>query len=151
MIRRISQVAPPPGESEINTTSQRAAWQARYLDEEGRRLLDEDARYFLRQSVSTPCLAAIRRAEGCWIEDSAGQTWAMTFGPVSHTGWQQMTAYLDPAQPWPSGPIDGPDNGVIDYPIRFLALALDDGNDAFQGQGTIYIDDLAGQLITNSD
>ncbi|MCB0163657.1 MAG: hypothetical protein KDI79_05480, partial [Anaerolineae bacterium] len=86
-----------------------------------------------------------------WIEDSAGQTWAMTFGRVSHTGWQQMTAYLDPAQPWPSGPIDGPDNGVIDYPIRFQALALDDGNDTFQGQGTIYIDDLASQLITDSD
>ncbi|HMR02348.1 MAG TPA: hypothetical protein PKA43_03140, partial [Candidatus Competibacter phosphatis] len=68
MIRRISQAAPPPGESEINTTSQRTAWQARYLDEEGRRLLDEDARYFLRQSVSTPCLAVIHRAEGCWIE-----------------------------------------------------------------------------------
>ncbi|MCB0209684.1 MAG: serine/threonine protein kinase [Anaerolineae bacterium] len=80
-----------------------------------------------------------------WIEDSAGQTWAMSFGQVSHTGWQQMTAVLDPGQPWPSGPIDGPDNGAIDYPLRFLALALDDGNDAYQGRGTLYIDDLASQ------
>ncbi|MCB0197208.1 MAG: serine/threonine protein kinase [Anaerolineae bacterium] len=80
-----------------------------------------------------------------WIKDSAGQTWAMSFGQVSHTGWQQMTAILDPAQPWPSGSIDGPDNGAIDYPISFQALALDDGNDAYQGQGTLYIDDLASQ------
>ena len=88
MIRRISQVAPPPGESEINTTSQRAAWQARYLDEEGRCLLDEDARYFLRQSVSTPCLAAIRRAEGCWIEDTAGRRYLDFHGnSVHHLGY----------------------------------------------------------------
>lgn len=88
MIRRISQAAPPPGESEINTTSQRTAWQARYLDEEGRRLLDEDARYFLRQSVSTPCLAAIRRAEGCWIEDIAGRRYLDFHGnSVHHLGY----------------------------------------------------------------
>lgn len=88
MIRRISQVAPPPGESEINTTSQRIAWQARYLDEEGRRLLDEDARYFLRQSVSTPCLAVIHRAEGCWIEDSAGRRYLDFHGnSVHHLGY----------------------------------------------------------------
>ncbi len=88
MIRRISQVAPPPGESEINTTSQRTAWQARYLDEDGRRLLDEDARYFLRQSVSTPCLTAIRRAEGCWIEDTAGRRYLDFHGnSVHHLGY----------------------------------------------------------------
>ena len=80
-----------------------------------------------------------------WIKDSAGQTWGMTFGQVKHTGWQQMTAALDPAQPWPSGPIDGPDNGQIDYPISFQALTLDDGNDSFSGQGTLYIDDLSSQ------
>jgi hypothetical protein len=69
----------------------------------------------------------------------------MSFGQVSHTGWQQMTAPLDPNQPWPSGPISGPDNGAIDYPLSFQALTLDDGNDAFSGQGTIYIDDLSSQ------
>ncbi|MBL8252379.1 MAG: aspartate aminotransferase family protein, partial [Candidatus Competibacter sp.] len=73
MNRRISPPAPPLGESETNNTSRRAAWQAEYLDDEGRRLLAEDADYFLHQSVSTPCLAAIRRAEGCWIEDTAGR------------------------------------------------------------------------------
>lgn len=80
-----------------------------------------------------------------WIKDSAGQTWGMTFGQVEHTGWQQLTARLDPAQPWPSGPISGPDNGQIDYPISFQALTLDDGNDSFSGQGTLYLDDLSSQ------
>ncbi|MBN1217645.1 MAG: FHA domain-containing protein [Anaerolineae bacterium] len=80
-----------------------------------------------------------------WIRDANGQTWAMSFGQVKHNGWQEMTAYIDPSQPWPSGHISGPDNGVIDYPISFQALVLDDGSDNYSGQGTIYIDDLNSQ------
>ena len=79
---------PPPGESEINASPQRAAWQVHHLDEAGRQLLAEDARYFLHQSVSTPCLAAIRRAEGCWIEDSAGRRYLDFHGnSVHHIGY----------------------------------------------------------------
>jgi hypothetical protein len=78
-----------------------------------------------------------------WVRDSAGETWQFSFGQIKHTGWQQMTAFLSPDQPWPAGHIDGPDNGVIDYPISFQALVLDDGSDDFSGSGTIYIDDLA--------
>jgi hypothetical protein len=66
----------------------------------------------------------------------------MSFGQVNHTGWQQMTAVLSPSQPWPSGHMSGPENGLIDYPITFQALVLDDGNDGFSGQGVLYIDDL---------
>jgi 4-aminobutyrate aminotransferase len=61
------------GESEVNFTSRRQVWQDAHLDETTRSLLAEDARYFLRQSVSTPCLSAIRRAEGIWIEDATGR------------------------------------------------------------------------------
>ncbi|MBN1992059.1 MAG: protein kinase [Anaerolineae bacterium] len=78
-----------------------------------------------------------------WIKDAAGQIWGMSFGQVKHTGWQEMIAYLDSNQPWPSGHISGPDNGVIDYPISFQALVLDDGVDTFSGSGTLYIDNLA--------
>lgn len=88
MNRRISPTAPPLGESETNNTSRRAAWQAEHLDDEGRRLLAEDADYFLHQSVSTPCLAAIRRAEGCWIEDTAGRRYLDFHGNnVHHIGY----------------------------------------------------------------
>ncbi len=80
-----------------------------------------------------------------WLKDAQGQTWGMSFGQVKHTGWQEMAAYIDPSQPWPSGHISGPDNGVIDYPISFQALVLDDGNDDYSGRGTIYIDDLNSQ------
>ncbi len=80
-----------------------------------------------------------------WLKDANGQTWGMSFGQVKHTGWQEMVAYIDPSQPWPSGHISGPDNGVIDYPISFQALVLDDGSDDYSGRGTIYIDDLNSQ------
>jgi len=83
-----------------------------------------------------------------WINDANGQTWAMSFGPVNHTGWQEMTAYIDPSQPWPSGHIGGPNNNVIDYPISFQALVLDDGSDNYSGSGTIYIDDLNSEAGT---
>jgi hypothetical protein len=78
-----------------------------------------------------------------WVKDSAGETWQFSFGQVKHNDWQQMTAFLSPTQSWPAGHIDGPSNGIIDYPLTFQALVLDDGSDDFSGSGTLYVDDLA--------
>jgi len=77
-----------------------------------------------------------------WIKDQAGQVWQVPLGRVTHTGWQQMVGILDVNQPWPWATIGGPDNGAIDYPVSFYALALDDGVDTFIGSGTIYVDEL---------
>ena len=53
-----------------------------------RALLDEDERHFLRQSVSTPCLNAIAKAEGIWIEDVAGRRYMDFHGNnVHHIGY----------------------------------------------------------------
>ena len=64
---------PAESESDTNLSPERRAWAARNLDAAARSLLAEDERYFLRQSVSTPCLNAIVKAEGIWIEDTAGR------------------------------------------------------------------------------
>jgi 4-aminobutyrate aminotransferase len=78
----------PQSEGDTNLTSRRAAWQARALDEKTRALLAEDQQYFLRQSVSTPCLNAIARAEGLWIEDVAGRRYMDFHGNnVHHIGY----------------------------------------------------------------
>ena len=75
-------------ESDTNLTSRRAQWQARSLDAQTRALLAEDERYFLRQSVSTPCLNAIAKAEGVWIEDVAGRRYMDFHGNnVHHIGY----------------------------------------------------------------
>ncbi|HMQ52352.1 MAG TPA: protein kinase [Anaerolineae bacterium] len=77
-----------------------------------------------------------------WVRDNGGETRQFSFGQIKHSGWQELTAVLDPKQPWPAGHIDGPDNGKIDYPISLRALVFDDAPDSYQGAGKIYIDDI---------
>lgn len=77
-----------------------------------------------------------------WIRDGAGEVWQASFGRVEHVGWTQMTAEIDPSQDWPWGHISGPDNSTVDYPIEFYALALDDGDDSFVGNGVIFVDEV---------
>ncbi len=80
--------APPASESDTNRTAERAAWAARNIDAATRELLAADERYFLHQSVSTPCLTAIRKAEGIWIEDMAGRRYMDFHGNnVHHIGY----------------------------------------------------------------
>lgn len=75
-------------ESDTNLTGRRVAWQNRTLDDGTRTLLAEDERYFLRQSVSTPCLNGIAKAEGIWIEDLAGRRYMDFHGNnVHHIGY----------------------------------------------------------------
>jgi 4-aminobutyrate aminotransferase len=64
---------PAPSESDTNLSPERRAWAERNVDAAARALLAEDERYFLRQSVSTPCLNAIVKADGLFIEDTAGR------------------------------------------------------------------------------
>ncbi len=77
-----------PSEGDTNQTDRRAAWQAQALDAPSRDLLARDAHAFLHQSVSTPCLNAIVRAEGIWIEDAAGRRFMDFHGNnVHHIGY----------------------------------------------------------------
>lgn len=79
---------PVPGESEVNTSSRRQVWASRNHDKNTVRLLDEDAQYFLHQSVSTPCLSTIARAEGAYIEDTQGRRFLDFHGNnVHHIGY----------------------------------------------------------------
>lgn len=82
-----------------------------------------------------------------WIRDADGQTWQAPFGRVTHSGWKQMTAYLDTDQSWPWTVISGGDDETVDYPISFRGFVLDDLNDAYQGSGSIYLDDLTATTI----
>ncbi len=85
---------PPAGdaalasEGESNTSPHRADWAARHLSEESRALLARDAKHFLSQSVSTPCLSVIKKAEGIWIEDVQGRRYRDFHGnSVHHIGY----------------------------------------------------------------
>jgi 4-aminobutyrate aminotransferase-like enzyme len=75
-------------EGDTNLTDRRRAWQARSLDDDTRSLLARDARAFIHQSVSTPCLNAIAKAEGIWIEDVSGRRYMDFHGNnVHHIGY----------------------------------------------------------------
>jgi 4-aminobutyrate aminotransferase len=63
---------PAPSEGDVNRSPLRAAWRER-LSAETIALLDEDERYFLHQSLSTPCLDVIERAEGATLIDIDGR------------------------------------------------------------------------------
>ncbi|MAE20191.1 aspartate aminotransferase family protein [Candidatus Poribacteria bacterium] len=71
-------------EGDINISSRRAEWQTAALDTETRDLLEEDARYFLHQSLSTPCMNALRACEGIYIEDLQGRRYMDFHGNNVH-------------------------------------------------------------------
>jgi 4-aminobutyrate aminotransferase len=80
--------APALSEGDVNRTPRRSAWQGEHLDEATRELLARDSAAFLHQSVSTPCLSAIRRAEGIYIEDMGGRRYMDFHGNnVHHVGY----------------------------------------------------------------
>jgi 4-aminobutyrate aminotransferase len=81
--------APSPAHSEgdVNLGHGRTTWAAGHVGAEARSLLARDEAVFLRQSLSTPCLSAIRRAEGIWIEDADGRRYMDFHGnSVHHLG-----------------------------------------------------------------
>lgn len=77
-----------PSESDTNATPRRRDWQDRSLDATARDLLARDTAAFLKQSVSTPCLNVVKRAEGIWLEDASGRRFMDFHGNnVHHIGY----------------------------------------------------------------
>lgn len=75
-------------EGEANTSAARAEWNARQEDTATRDLLNRDANAFLHQSLSSPCASTIAKAEGIWIEDTAGRRYMDFHGnSVHHIGY----------------------------------------------------------------
>ncbi len=77
-------IPPQSGEGDLNSSPRRRDWQAEHINAEAREILDRDAQYFLHQSISTPCLNTIRKAEGIWIEDHAGKRYMDFHGNNLH-------------------------------------------------------------------
>jgi len=60
-------------EGDVNLSPRRKRWEAEHLGPATQRLLAEDAKHFLHQSLSTPCFNALRSASGIWLEDVEGR------------------------------------------------------------------------------
>ncbi|MDT8343432.1 MAG: aspartate aminotransferase family protein [Thermohalobaculum sp.] len=75
-------------EGESNTSAARARWRAGNDDPATRALTGRDAAVFLHQSLSSPVLSGIAKAEGIWIEDLAGRRFMDFHGnSVHHIGY----------------------------------------------------------------
>ena len=83
---------PPPSdvldalrsEGDVNLSPRRKDFASRHLGEATRDVLAEDARVFLHQSLSTPCLNALAKAEGASIEDVEGRRYLDFHGNNVH-------------------------------------------------------------------
>jgi len=75
--------APEVTEGDVNLGEQRARWR-KSLGPLTRSAVERDETVFLRQSLSTPCLGAVRRAEGIWIEDMDGRRLMDFHGNSAH-------------------------------------------------------------------
>lgn len=79
---------PEPSEDDVNLSPQRRAWSEQHIDGATRELLEEDAHYFLHQSLSTPCLNVLVGANGSTLTNLQGRTFLDFHGNnVHHAGF----------------------------------------------------------------
>ena len=75
-------------EGESNTSAARAEWRAKSEDPATEHLITRDADVFLHQSLSSPVVSTIAKAEGIWIEDTSGRRYMDFHGnSVHHIGY----------------------------------------------------------------
>ena len=75
-------------EGEANTSAARAQWLKKSVGPKSAPLLQRDADAFLHQSLSSPCVSTIAKAEGIWIEDADGRRYMDFHGnSVHHIGY----------------------------------------------------------------
>ncbi len=71
-------------EGDINFTPARGAWMDSEISGETKEILERDARYFLHQSLSTPCLDVLQSCEGPYIENISGKKYLDFHGNNVH-------------------------------------------------------------------
>jgi 4-aminobutyrate aminotransferase len=71
-------------EGDLNLSPRRAAWLNEHIDHATRHWLDQDAKYFLHQSLSTPCLNVLKSCDGLYIEDIQGRRYMDFHGNDVH-------------------------------------------------------------------
>ena len=60
-------------EGDVNFSPQRKEWAKTHIGTKTQKLVDEDAEFFLHQSLSSPCLNVINKSEGVYLEDIQGR------------------------------------------------------------------------------
>ena len=75
-------------EGESNTSDARHSWLKKSIGPNSAPLLKRDAKAFMHQSLSSPCVSTIAKADGIWIEDADGRKFMDFHGnSVHHIGY----------------------------------------------------------------
>jgi 4-aminobutyrate aminotransferase len=70
-------------EGDINLGEERTKWYEK-LDESTKEILREDEKYFMHQTLSTPCLNVVKRAAGSYIYDQQDKAYLDFHGNSAH-------------------------------------------------------------------
>ena len=71
-------------EGDVNLSPNRKAWSVGHIGDATRQMLEDDAKYFLHQSLSTPCLNVLTGAQGASITDLEGRSYLDFHGNNVH-------------------------------------------------------------------
>jgi 4-aminobutyrate aminotransferase len=131
-------------EGDVNLTPLRKRWEAEQLAPATRELLAEDSKYFLHQSLSTPCFNALESASGIWLEDVEGRRYMDFHGnsvhQVGHGHPRVVQSVKDALDTLPFSPRRFTNNAAIALARRLVELAPGDlAKVLFAPGGTIAI------------
>ena len=131
-------------EGDVNLSPLRHAWDTGHVGEKTRALLDADNAAFLHQSLSTPCLDALRSCDGIWLEDVEGRRFMDFHGNSVHqVGYRHphvIEAVKRALDTLPFSPRRFTNAAAIDLATRLASLAPDPlGKVLFAPGGTLAI------------
>ena len=114
-------------EGDVNFSPQRKEWAKKQIDPKTRKLLEDDAQFFLHQSLSSPCLNVINKSEGIYIEDIQGRKIMDFHGnsvhQVGHGHPRVVNAIKDQLDQLPFCPRRYTNKTAIDLASRLAELA----------------------------
>jgi len=119
--------AAPSMEGDVNQSPHRAAWQASRIGPATAELLAADARHFLHQSLSTPCLDVLAESQGIYLTDVEGRRFIDFHGNNVHqVGYRNprvLAAIRSALDTLPFSPRRFTNRYAIDLAARLTALA----------------------------
>lgn len=119
-------------EGDINASPEREEWLNSEINEDTKHILDRDARFFLHQSMSTPCLDVLQSCSGSYIENVSGKKYLDFHGNNVHqVGYANPTLIADivqQLQTLPFSPRRYTNVPAINFAEKLASLAPSDLN-----------------------
>ena len=120
---------PHLSEGDSNLSPGRTDWSRHMVGGKSAAMVDEDSRHFIRQSLSTPCIAAVTKAEGIWLEDADGNRYMDFHGNnVHHIGYghpRLVDAIKTQMETLPFGPRRFTNKTAIELAAKLTSIAPD--------------------------